>query len=265
MEKTTHHVPIVGCHIAIPFNQIVTVDSLCNFKIWDYETGELSLNRKSDVISTGNDLSAATLDWSCRRLITAAFNQQMTIWNYNSGAAIAELTLGLTSLVSVLSYAIVGGRRFLIIGGWDQTVRLFAEIAPGSFELWKEYRGHSDDISAVACGRANVVSGSVTGELFCWALETSIVHMKLALPKQAAIESLHGLEYTVFVGTANGSLHVIQIPKMAIQATHKAHGLRVPHSISAIGSDDKTLLFTGDTLGYIRKWRLSIDMDITVT
>jgi WD40 repeat protein len=260
LEPSTHHLPIVGCHLARLFDQILTVDTLCNFKVWDCETGHLASFRRSEWSASSSQLTACTLDIGGRRLFTVAHDKTISIWNYNSGAALSAAALpAVNALISVLTYARIGGRNYLIQAGWDRTVWLFAEADPGEFMLYREYRGHTGDICSLALHGNGLVSGTVNGEVFGWALDTRTPQASFRIPHGCPVECLHTRDHMLFVGTGDGNLYVLLIPKLTVVRTIPGcQGISVPHSLSTIASDEiGHFLYTADTLGYVKKWKIS--------
>jgi WD40 repeat protein len=261
LETTTHHLPIVGCFYARPFDQIVTVDTLSNIKVWDCDTGAIASCRRTEWTPTSSQLSAATLDASCRRLITTSLDTRNVIWNYNSGAIITTTAIPeANGIVSTQTYDVIGGRSLLIRGGWDKAVSLFAESAPNEFILYRKYLGHTDDISALASYAGGLTSGSVNGQIFSWFLDTSLAQASYTLGDGKGVECLHCMGYILFAGGGDGILHVFSLPKLGLIHSIAAHGILASHALSAMASDDAHgFLFTADTLGYVKKWKVRME------
>jgi WD40 repeat protein len=261
MEPSTHHVPIVGCYIARPFDQILTVDAVSNFKLWDCETGRLASYRRTEWTASSSRLTCCSLDVGCRRLFTASFDNITRIWNYNSGDVLSSVSVPpAPAIVSVLCYSCIGGRNCLIRAGWDRTVWLFAEAEPGEFTLYRQYRGHTDDISAIVTHDGGLVTGNMNGELFGWTLDTSSPNAVYRVPKGAAIEALHYLNHVLYVATGDGALRLLLVPRLTeLKVVPACQGITVGYSLCALTIDEVgSLLYTADTLGYIKKWKISL-------
>ena len=260
-ELRTHNRPIIGCMYSKQFKQIVTVDSRCGIKVWSITQGKNTSNHQEPWTLESPELTAATLDGSGRRMITTSFKNNALLWNYNSGTVLADLKLKKPrGLITRMTTAYINGREFLIRAGWDKTISLFNEFEPCKYELYREFRAHTDDISAIVGYQTGLLSGSVNGELFSWSLDTNTPIAGIKLETNSCIECMDMFEQHIFIGDSNGYLHICHLPKLNITDTIAAHGIIVPHAISAMHCDVKRkFLYTADTLGYVKKWRLLIN------
>ena len=260
-ELRTHNRQIVGCLYSRQFRQIVTVDSRCGIKVWSIEQGKNTSNHQEPWYPNSSDIATATLDCAGRRMLTSSFKNDVLLWNYNSGTVMADLKLAKPkSLITHMIMSHINGRDFLIRAGWDKTITLFTEFEASHFEPYREFKAHTDDISAILGLPTGLLSASVNGELFFWSLDTSAPIAGIKLNPVACIECLAVFEQHVFFGDSNGYLHIALLPKLKITDTVAAHSIIVPHALSAIYCDAKRkFLYTADTLGYVKKWRLLIN------
>lgn len=319
LEQSTHKHSVVGCHYSKTFNQIVAVDSIGNFSAYNIKNGKLQSMKETEWNPEITDLSATTLDYAGRRLITCNYHNLYQMWNFNSGELlkIIELddltsssqnngfndkksdtevdpkslkaqmnpdiqlqihqkemmkleSLGTSkfgfsqmmkknSITSCLEFFKIGGREFIVKGGWDKTVLMFTEVDYGSYSLFRRYNGHKGDISSIVSYKDGVISGSVNGEIFCWDIDTNNAQAEAVLQCKAGVEILHCFGGThLIVGDSIGFISVFTVPKLQLIERFKAHGLILNHSISAIESDvKKGVIFTGDTFGYVKKWNIT--------
>jgi WD40 repeat protein len=66
--------------------------------------------------------------------------------------------------------------------------------------------------------------------------------------------------YVLFAGGGDGTLYVFSLPKLVLIHSFAAHAVLVPHALSAMASDDAhSFLFTADTLGYVKKWKVRLE------
>jgi WD40 repeat protein len=67
----------------------------------------------------------------------------------------------------------------------------------------------------------------------------------------------------LFIGNAEGFVHIFLIPKLAPLQSILGHGLAIRHSLSAIGLDEfNSVLYTGDTFGYVKQWKIDVSNGI---
>ncbi|OHT05309.1 EF hand family protein [Tritrichomonas foetus] len=251
----THQSAIVGIHYQPDFGQLLTVDSQANFMIWDYNTGHRKTIRTPKV----DELCCAAIDQSGRKVITATFNGEISIWNPNSGGLIVTINDPSDSQISVVRHFTMNGRQFLLTAGWSKVVSLYQEVTPANFELMNQFRGHTSDITAAILDPNGwIITGSVTGEIFVWPIDMATKPRKVLLDCDTPVECMTTIEYLLFVGDSDGILTVFSLPNLEQVMTFKAHLAIVPHAISAIISfeQSKTLL-TADSLGYVRLWEIA--------
>jgi hypothetical protein len=229
---------------------------MCTLKVWNYTNGKVIGSHQEPYSPDSSDICAATLDSSGRRMITSDFKNTILLWAYNSGTIISELKLGSTnSLITHLMFAQINSKDILIRAGWDKVIDLFIEIEPIHFELYRQFRGHSGDISALVGFPNALVSGSVTSEIFCWSLDTTVPLGKYLLSPGTAIECLASIKQSVIVGDSNGFITVLSVPKLTLIQSIQAHGITINHSISALAVDtENNLCYSADTLGYVKQW-----------
>lgn len=266
-ETLTHGYPIVGTFYTTAFDEIVTIDCISTMKIWNWKNGTLECAHKngfdkSELNDKQNSetLSDACIDCSGRRIVTTSFNRRTFLWNFNSGTdmPIHSLTEP-SSFVTVMKCMRINCREYYARACWDKNVMLFIENERGVFDPYRVFSGHKSDISAMTEFSEGLITGDVDGELFEWILETNAPKEKTKF--DASVECLKTIGHFLFVGDGNGGLHVFSLPKLIrILKIPNAHGLKKPYILSAIEIDSiNGFLYTGDTFGYVKKWKLSFD------
>ena len=258
LDHRTHSHQIIGVFYAQEFNQLVTIDTVCSIKAWNIETGKQESSHMEPITEESSDISAASLDFNGRALITSTFNNTIVVWNYNSGSAITQLDLGaVKSPVSVIRCFSAAGRNYLVRAGWDKTIWLYEEMTVNNFELYRTFVGHTHDISDVQPFSGGLISSSVNGELLAWSFDTSIPLSACALRPESGVETMKIIDTTLIVGDSNGIMHILKIPKFEEVISFQAHNITVRHSLTSIEIDKKNmLLYSADTLGYVKKWTL---------
>jgi len=214
-----------------------------------------------------SDIATVCPDPIGRRMITSSFKNDVVMRNYNNGMVLAELKLTeATSLVTNIIFCHITGRGMLARAGWDKTIAVFTEVEPGCFELYRTFKGHTGDISALVGYPTGLASGSVNGEICSWSLDSSAPVAVVRLATTDCVECMAHQNSCVFVGDSSGSLHVFQLPKLQALASLKAHCLTAKHALSTLGLDpDNGTLYTADTLGYVRRWGIEYSPAFALT
>ncbi|OHS95616.1 hypothetical protein TRFO_38278 [Tritrichomonas foetus] len=188
-------------------------------------------------------------------MVTSSFKNKILIWNYNSGSVIQSVKLLPESpLITFLGFYEINSRVLLIRAGWDKTICAYSESEYGSFDLVRKYTGHTSDISTISGFSQGIISGSVTGEIFEWSLDTTFPVASKSLYPSATVEVIQCFTNYMIVGDSNGMLHIFSIPKLILTDSLQAHGIIVRHSISSIAiSTEKKIMFTTDTPGCVKR------------
>jgi WD40 repeat protein len=259
LEKHTHTNPVIGCFFAAVFEQFVTIDSLGSCCVWNVMDGKRVSFTEREWSRDMSQICCAALDCQGRRLVTANNVHRVVLWNFNIGEELTQIELVSNPvLISVLVYVIVSNREFVAIGGWDRKVSIYSELEKGEFRVFRQYQDHTGDITAITAYGDYLISGTGTGELMVWTLDTNFHQYQAMTPGGVSIECITCLHGLAAVGDSDGFIHVFGIPRLALMASVAAHGINRAHSISAIVSN-KDVLFTGDTLGYVKKWRIKCE------
>ncbi|KAK8893405.1 hypothetical protein M9Y10_021825 [Tritrichomonas musculus] len=266
LEPMTHGHTIVGCKYTKEFNEIVTIDRLCTIKVWNIEMGQNASSHVEPWSDSSSDICAVTIDPSGRRLITSSFKNQTLMWNYNSGSVINSINLQPESpLITILEFFEINFRSYLVRAGWDKTLCIYQESEFETFDLVRKYTGHVSDISAVSAFSQGLISGSVSGELFEWSVDTTFPVASIQLEPAATVEAIECYGNFAIIGDSNGILTVVSLPKLKVVQSLEAHKIIVQHSITAIAASvDDEVIFTADTLGYVKRWNCKVsDTDQT--
>lgn len=250
----THTFPIVGIHYQPDFDRLLTVDSNCNFFMWDYTTGE----RKSLRCPIVSEICSASIDKSGRRVITATFNGNVTLWNPSSGGHICDITMIDKTQISLIDFFFLNGRTLLVIAHWSKNLTIYREIMASMFEVTKSYQGHRGDISCAALDPAGwIITGSVNGEIISWPVDSSAKPKYTIFEDESPIESMAVVGYHLLVADSDGYLTILTLASLETILRMRAHTEIVPYSLCIISShSDSGRVITGDTLGYCRLWMM---------
>lgn len=259
LDKKTHNSSIIGCFYTQEFDQFVTLDSVGDFCVWNLKDGKRMCLIERDWSPKFSELCSAAMDCDGRRVVTSNFNHDVYLWNFNIGNIITKIELASDPImISALEYFSIEGREFLAVGDWSKTLTLYTEVSRGTFILFRQYKEHSGDVCAIAALDEGVISGSTNGELMTWLLDTNMHQAYCKLPRGAAVECIVHIKGYVVVGDSIGFVHVYSCSRLTRLMSIKAHDVSRNHAISAM-TYKNGLLVTGDTLGHVKQWMISID------
>jgi WD repeat-containing protein 49 len=165
------------------FRRIVSADDSGTVCVWDVESGKMLYRFKE--MHGSSRITAMCFDAHGRRLVTGAHNGSIRVWNFNNGGLLKEMiTLDLpevTGLVHVDSTH----AKFFISSHWGGHVIIWQDSMENGREVpWRRWKGHSDDILAVAFHAPHLVAtASLDGSIIIWHVETGSNKMVLTACK----------------------------------------------------------------------------------
>jgi len=266
VNSTSSH-SIIACLYSSEFDQIINVDALGNFMVWEVKNGNRTMMRTENWVPDSFDVSCAVLDVTERRLITSTMKGSVSIWNFNMGSVISDLdfkTKG--SPIPALTSGVIVGRQTIVRAGADRTIAVFCEYEKGEFELYRMFSGCESDITCLISFPVGIISGCSNGELFSWALDSSRPIAETAIFNGASIEAMTIVNSCLIVGDSRGFVHIYSIPKLIHYETlQNCHRIYTHYSLTSIaGDNDNHYVFSADTLGYVKKWRLQTSPRISL-
>ena len=263
-EIRTHGYPIMGVYYSKEFDQLLSVDAICTFKLWDVMTGTLSSQRKSWEEGMSK-LSSVCMDCSYRRIIASSFDCRTSLWNFNSGTEIPNVSIQApTNFVNVMRCVTISARDYLVRACWDRHVMVFTESRKGNFELYRKFQGHKNDITDIASYFGGLISCDVDGVIITWVLDTNAPQESFKINSSAECLCVTG--HYLFVGDGIGRLHLFILPKLIPVLDIDAHEISKPYILSHIAYDEANhFLYTSDTLGYVRKWSVEFEPKVKLT
>ena len=259
-EHQTHNHSIIGCHFSKEFSSLVSIDSICNIKIWDIQNGKIEKSHTDKNIIHETEISSSTLDFKGRRLIISNFKNKISQWNFNSGVLLSEIEISnKKSLISIVRCYTILGRDFLILTGWDGIINLYLEVSNGMFEPYREFIGHKGDISAIDSFSNGICTGSVKGELISWSVDSNAPYASINFDSSVAVECLTSFNNFLFVGDSMGILRIYQLPDLIEIDALLGQSIYQKHSLTSLIVDKINLfLYSSDTLGYVKKWKINL-------
>ena len=160
-EKTSHSQAVCAVLYNPVFNYVVSADINSSVSVWDFETGKLQMQfsgchtRSQPGDTAIVEITSLAFDVSYRRLITAAADGSVKIWNFNNGALLRECqaidATEVTQIISTTSKILVAGWGRRIIQHMD--TRDETETRPWDLK-------HADDITGMVLYDPFVVTSS---------------------------------------------------------------------------------------------------------
>ena len=162
------------------FHQVVScgVDSLV--VVWDAENGERIIQfqaHKIPQIGGGDielEITAMRFDPSQRRLITAARDGKIKLWNHNNGALLREIKVADTHEIT----GIICPKQRIMTAGWNRRITVYVDsYTDETLSYWQHK--HREDITTLCFKKPSyVASGSYDGDILVWTLETGHVTLR---------------------------------------------------------------------------------------
>lgn len=258
IEEVSHNYPIVGCFYSREYDQMVTCDAIRTIKLWEYKNGNLEAAHREKLTNQSTHITTACLDNSSRRIITAKVDGEITLWNFNSGQEIISFKISEDSLISILQCVMIQNREYLVCCRWDRRILVYREIAQCEYELYRSFDGHKNDIISLAPSQLGVVSGDADGTVIYWVITTSLPQAIANIETGGSVEAICVAGYYVYVGDSNGQIIVFSLPKLNMLRKIDSHGITRKYSLTSLVADkENDFLYSSDTLGYVRKFKLS--------
>ncbi|XP_073670873.1 cilia- and flagella-associated protein 337 [Paramisgurnus dabryanus] len=264
---------LYSCVLYSPcLEQVITACADSTLAVWDVKTGV----RKMEIRNAHGmeNISCIALDRSQRRLISAATNGTIKVWNALNGHNLHKLeAVSNTEVTGIICHH----DNQLIATGWSRLIAQYSIAFSNDTYVkadlsWKSGRQHSEDIIAMDhCPSLGLLAtGSYDGEIIIWSMDLQKpitrlqrsqqvyppVRRLLFLQRRAQQSGLRNS--AVLLSSQAGSVCWWSIygPK------HKHGQFYVPgesnKSVTGLSSDqENSLLVTGDTTGSIKVWDIS--------
>lgn len=172
----THSAPVSVVLYNKLFKNIVTCGLDSYIIVWDPFSGKRQLlmkNCHTRVIYGENvdiEITAACFNSMAQLLLTGARDGSVKIWNYNNATCIRNMNI--ENLCEITAVNWVEDR--ILVAGWNKHVAEFADVEGQEYSDAKNWQTfHDEDITCagVKFGEG-VVTGTYSGELIFWKLET---------------------------------------------------------------------------------------------
>ncbi|XP_076856909.1 cilia- and flagella-associated protein 337 isoform X2 [Brachyhypopomus gauderio] len=264
-----------SCTLYIPdLKQVVAACVDSSLVVWDVTTGRKHIEVKN--AHGHEEITALAADPGQQRLITAAANGTIKVWNLLNGQPLHNLEA--VSDTEVTGVICLHDNKLLALG-WSQVVAQYnigdlqdTHVRAG--ELWKCGRLHSDDILAVDhCPSLRLLAtGSYDGEIIIWMVETQRPVTRIQRPQTGRvcppIDRLLFLQKRAQDRRCRGRAILLSsqggyVCWWNVSGSKRKHGqFYVPHRdnecVKGLSTNvDNSLLITGDGSGSIQIWNIS--------
>jgi WD40 repeat protein len=137
------------------------------------------------------EITAITIDYSGRRLLTGSRDGYLYMWNYNNGQKMRKLKKASCTETTDIIFLKYSSHKCIAATGWDRKITLYYdnnEAESNPIRIFNSTgtnpnRNHSDDISCLAYSPPYfLVSGSVDGTIIVWNIETGYCMSMLKEP-----------------------------------------------------------------------------------
>ncbi|XP_026860830.2 WD repeat-containing protein 49 isoform X2 [Electrophorus electricus] len=264
-----------SCTLYIPdLKQVVTACMDSSVVVWDVSTG-----RKHTEVEKAHgheEITAMAADPGQHRLVTAAANGTIKVWNLLNGQPLHKLEA--VSDTEVTGVICLHDNELLAVG-WSQVVAQYSigdlqDIYVKADEPWKSGQLHSDDILAVdhcPCLRL-LATGSYDGEIIVWMVDTQRPVTRIQRPQSGRvyppIDRLLFLQKRAQDSQCRGKPLLLSSQAGYIcwwnvsGPKHKHGQFYVPHRVNECvkglnTNNENSLLITGDGTGSIQIWDIS--------
>mmetsp|Transcript_26337 Transcript_26337/g.67097 ORF Transcript_26337/g.67097 Transcript_26337/m.67097 type:complete len:1002 (-) Transcript_26337:5721-8726(-) len=259
------------------FSQIVSGDDGSVVCVWSAETGELVF-RFSDLHGSAK-ITDLHFDHIGRRMLTAASDGTVKMWNFNNGQLLKEFANESDAEISSVLYINEGGLQFIVGAGWNREVIVWEEEEESNEPIEPIVSfsgGHDHDIISMAfTPPAWLATGDYDGRIVLWNLASGTMRQQVYIPEHSEVtrfqRSILTLTFlpkkngSLIATTNNGNLHVFTFTTksaMEFEMSIDLNSLPRPRNerlvaSSAMVNDDCSMLITGYTQGYVTVWDIS--------
>ncbi|XP_019371875.1 PREDICTED: WD repeat-containing protein on Y chromosome-like isoform X1 [Gavialis gangeticus] len=273
-ELATHSAPLCSALYSAYSHQVVTGCDDSSVAVWDVETGTKHLFISN---AHGNEeITCMALDSSQNRLITAARNGTIKVWNIQNGHNVHQLEV--VDEAEVTGLVVLQSRTLLAVG-WSRKIVLYHFWEPGALFVtatcsWKGGQLHKEDILAVDyCPALGLLAtASFDGEIIVWNSESQRVFLYLReTPRKRShppVDKLFFLQHRCTDGILKDSAVLISSEAGALRwwsifGERQEFGVyyaptKVDASVLGLAANlINTVLVSGDTEGFIQVWDIS--------
>ena len=257
-EETLMTGRIVGVAFSTPFRLVVSVDDHGMVNVWNMSSGACTFQFYA---RHDSQVTAMTLDQMERRLVTAAHDGTVRLWNFNNGLLLHEFaprTAEVTQLVFL--QPTVANDKVMVGSDCDGALTFWPTDAdPGAREI--EIQGHQGDSTCVAASAKHIVTGGTDGTVVFYSADSCRLRTTTPMPAPLgmpmAVESLLFLpkRKVLLVGTQDGYVHVLQQTSGTVLA---GCVVNVDEAVTSMATNlDCTRLMLGNALGNLTLWNVT--------
>jgi len=174
VKQMVSHISPVSLALYNPlFQQVVSVASDSVVCVWHVISGAKVMQfsaykEHQEGITKDLEITAMAFDPTYRRLITAAREGPVKIWNFNNGACLREYPMYDRCEIT----AIVCPKQRIVTVGWNKRITIYVDSSDDDTVQCLQ-PSHKDDITSVVLyGNNMLASSSFDGDIMIWSLET---------------------------------------------------------------------------------------------
>ncbi|BFZ18007.1 hypothetical protein BsWGS_21047 [Bradybaena similaris] len=179
--ETTHDTQLCCAIYNKLLKQVVTGCDSSTIAAWDVETGAKSVVFPN--AHEGEEITCLAFDDSYRRLISAARNGTVKVWNFHNGHNLHTLqNVGEAEVTGIVHLA---DQKVILTVGWNRMILSYDDSDPENKHLpaktrWKGGQLHKDDILTSDYAAPNfLATASYDGEIIVWEADTERLYLRL--------------------------------------------------------------------------------------
>lgn len=253
LEKTTHKHSIIGMHYTKKFEQIITIDSICNFCTWNVLNGKLASIRQTEWDPSAPNLCASAIDVNGRRLLTVDFNNVYQLWNFNSGQSIYKFKLDEHGDINLNNMPFPSSK----IETFDPKASIKAQMNPvfGTNSSFNNQNRKRDTLTSCLAyfkltGRPFLAKGGIDHSVYLY-LEVqpeSYALFRKFIGHTGEVSAIESHKEGIITGSLNGEIIMWSLETNFSQAQVVLQDHASVESMHCIGNNR---LLVGDSEGYI--------------
>ena len=247
------------------FNQIICVDVSENITVWNLSDGSIMASHLNKT-NSGGDICAACLDQTSRRLFLANISGGVEVWNYNTASMTSTADFQTEGQrIGLIQVANVCGQNVYFTTTLASQITTFNEYEKGKFDVSRKYIAMKGEMTGFVTTPTGFVTVTDNGTIYLWQLDKREPIATEVVPTESC-EAVVAIGAHIIVSDNEGNLYIYGIPKLKLETTiSNAHTIYVQYSIiEIIASDDHQNVYTADTLGYVKKWKVEHDPVINI-
>ncbi len=222
---------VVSLLYASAFNDFITVEDGGRVRVFNITEGMMV---SAFLARHGARLTASCVDSAGKRVVTAAHDGTVRMWNYANGLLLHDFEPRECEVTGL--YWLPANQSDSVLAGTDWAGNLVLWPGPGSEVSVTVRQGHGLDVNCMAASGNQIVTGGEDGVVVIWNAELAKVKNAARVPAPRSLKRgmpvtsllLVPSRETLVVGTEDGFLHVLSY------VTGKVHSSCAHNMLSAV-------------------------------